>query len=127
MAAAREGRPRARHRPWRGRLYAACDEGALVEVGGVAGGVLRTWPLEGGPDATFFNSASGLAHVAIGKPGLVQTIDPCTGESTRIATALGAKTTALAPPDRLYVFSPVHRGALVLAEIGGSVSTRATS
>jgi DNA-binding beta-propeller fold protein YncE len=101
------------------RLYAACDGGALAEVEGVAGEVLTTWPLEGGPDATFFNPASGLVHVAIGKPGLVQTIDPRTGGVARTETAPGANTTALAPPDRLYVFSPVHRGALVLAESEG--------
>ena len=102
-----------------GRLYAACDEGALVEVDAGSGEVRGAWPLDGGPDATFFNPASGLVHVAIGKPGLVQTVDPRTGKVTRTATALGAKTTALAAPDRLYVFSPAHRGALVLAEEGG--------
>ena len=101
-----------------GRLYAACDEGGLVEVDAVAGEALRDWPLDGGPDATFFNPASGLVHVAIAKPGLVQTIDPRTGKVTRMATAVGAKTTALAVPDRLYVFSPAHRGALLLAENG---------
>jgi DNA-binding beta-propeller fold protein YncE len=101
-----------------GLLYVACDEGALVAIDAVSGEVRGTWPLDGGPDATFFNPASGLVHVAIGKPGLVHTIDPRSGEATRTVTALGAKTTALAPPDRLYVFSPVHRGALVLAERG---------
>jgi hypothetical protein len=99
-----------------GRLYAACDEGALLEIDDTSGEVRGTWPLDGGPDATFFNPASGLVHVAVGKPGLVQTINPRTGEASRIATAVGAKTTALAAPDRLYVFSPGHRGAIVLAE-----------
>ena len=102
-----------------GLLYVACDEGALVEVDAVSGEVRADWPLEGGPDATFFNATSGLVHVAIGKPGLIQTVNPRNGKRTRIATGLGAKTTALAAPDRLYVFSPVHRGALVLAESGG--------
>jgi DNA-binding beta-propeller fold protein YncE len=101
-----------------GVLYAACDEGALVAVDAVSGAVRNSWPLDGGPDATFFNPVSGLVHVAIAKPGLVQTIDPRTGEAWRLATAPGAKTTALAVPDRLYVFSPAHRGALVLAEVG---------
>lgn len=99
-----------------GLLYGACDEGVLVEVDAVLGEVRGTWPLDGGPDATFFNPASGLVHVAIGKPGLVQTIDPRTGESSRTATAAGAKTTSLVAPNRLYVFSPVHRGAVILAE-----------
>jgi hypothetical protein len=99
-----------------GLLYVACDGCALVEVDTVAGKVRREWPLAGGPDATFFNPTSGLVHVAIGDPGLVQSIDPRTGTSTQLMTALGAHTTALAAPDRLYVFSPAHRGALTLAE-----------
>jgi len=99
-----------------GLLYAACDEGALVEVDADSGAVRGTWPLEAGPDATFFNPASGLVHVAIAKPGLIQTINPRTGQITRTVTATGAKTTALAPPDRLYAFSPAHRCALVFAE-----------
>jgi hypothetical protein len=68
------------------------------------------------PDATFFNPASGLVHVAIGKPGLVQSINPRTGASTQFTTAAGAKTTALVPPDSLYVFSPMHLGVLALVE-----------
>jgi hypothetical protein len=95
-------------------LYVACDDGALVEVDARNGEVRQKWPLEGGPDATFFNPASGLVHVAIGDPGLVQTIDPRTGASSTIATARGAGTTALIAPDRLYVFSPSLGGILEL-------------
>jgi DNA-binding beta-propeller fold protein YncE len=98
------------------RLYVACDDGALVEVDTTTGRSGRQWPLDGGPDATFFNPASGLVHVAIAEPGLVQTIDPRTGTVSRIATAKAAKTTALAAPDRLYVISPAHGGVLELAE-----------
>jgi len=96
-------------------LYVACDDGALVEVDARTGGVRHEWPLDGAPDATFFNPPSGLVHVAIGDPGLVQTIDPRTGASSTIATAMGAKTTALVAPDRLYVLSPSHGGILELA------------
>jgi hypothetical protein len=99
-----------------GLLYVACDGGALVELDTLAGEVRGTWPLGGVPDATFFNPASGLVHVAIGNPGLIQSIDPRTSISARFTTALGAKTTALVVPDRLYVFSPSHRGVLTLAE-----------
>jgi DNA-binding beta-propeller fold protein YncE len=98
------------------RLYVACDAGGLIEMDAVTGGVLNEWQLVCAPDATFFNLASGLVHVAIGDPGLVQTIDPHTGTSTQFMTGRGAKTTALVAPDHLYVFSPSHRGALVLAE-----------
>jgi hypothetical protein len=52
--------------------------------------------------------------VAIEDPGLIQTVDPRTGASTQFITAVGAKTTALIEPDRLYVFSPLHRGVLDL-------------
>jgi len=98
------------------RLYVACDGGALVEVETLAGEVRREWPLSGVPDATFFNPISGLVHVAIGKPGLVESINPRTGACTQFTTASGAKTTALVPPDSLYVFSPTHHGILALVE-----------
>jgi DNA-binding beta-propeller fold protein YncE len=100
----------------RGRLYVACDDGALVEVDIGSGTASGQWAIAENPDVTFFNSATGLVHVAIGKPGLIQTIDPRTGASTRTITAAGAHTTALVAPDRLYVFSPSHRGALALMD-----------
>src|SRR5262249_17735350 len=100
-----------------GLLYVACDDGALVEVDAGSGKVRRTWPLPGIPDATFFTPANGLIHVAIAKPGLVQSTDPRSGVSAQVTTAAGAKTTALVPPECLYVFSPSHGGALVLAEV----------
>jgi hypothetical protein len=96
-------------------LYVACDDGALVEVDARTGRSVRQWPLDGGPDATFYNPSSGCVHVAIGKPGLVQTIDPRASTVTKIATAAGAGTTALVVPDRLYVLSPAHGGVLELA------------
>ncbi len=99
------------------RLYIACDDGALVKMDAEHGRVLSQWPLAGSPDATFFNPTSGLVHVAIEEPGLVQSIDPRTGFTTRFVTASGAKTTALVPPDRLYVFSASHTGALDLVEV----------
>jgi DNA-binding beta-propeller fold protein YncE len=98
------------------RLYVACDEAAVVEVDCDSGEVTHQWPIAGGPDATFFNPATGLVHVAIGEPGSVQSLDPRTGSLTQIATAPGAHTTAFAEPDRLYVFSSAKRGALVFAD-----------
>ena len=77
---------------------------------------MNKWPLAGAPDVTFFNPSTGLVHVAIGDPGIVQSIDPGTGTSKQIRTAAGAHTTALVPPDRLYVFSPAHGGILTLAD-----------
>ena len=100
----------------RGRLYAACDEGALAEIDSGSGEVTNVWPIAGPPDVTFFNPATGLVHVAIGDPGLIETIDPRSGSSTRTITGTGAHTTAIVVPDRLYVISPRHGGVLVLAD-----------
>lgn len=97
-----------------GLLYVPCDGGSLVEVDTQSGEMRRQWPLAGGPDATFFNPRSGLVHVAIGDPGLTQSVDPLTGTHGKIATAHGVTTTALIEPDRLYVFSPAHGGILDL-------------
>ena len=94
-------------------LYVACDDGALVEVDARTGSV-RQWPLDGGPDATFYTPSSGCVHVAIGKPGLVQTIDPRANTVSKLLTGVGAGTTALVVPDRLYVLSPAHGGVLEL-------------
>jgi hypothetical protein len=100
----------------RSRLYVACDAAALVEVDSGSGEVSNEWPLAGVPDVIFLNPTTGLVHVAIGKPGLVQSIDPRTGASTQTMTGAGAHTTAIVAPDRLYVFSPLHGGALALVD-----------
>jgi DNA-binding beta-propeller fold protein YncE len=73
--------------------------------------------LQGFPEAAGVVADEG--HVAIADPGLVQSIDPRTGGSAEVKTAIGAKTTALVPPDRLYVFSPAHGGVVVLGEEPG--------
>lgn len=96
------------------RLYVACDDSTLIEMSSTSGEVTNVWPIAGPPDVTFFNAASGLVHVAIGEPGLVETIDPRTGNGTRTVTGAGAHTTALVAPDRLYVISPAHGGILDL-------------
>ena len=100
----------------RGRIYVACDDAVLVEVDVGSGAVTNQWSIAGEPDVTFFNPATGLVHVAIGQPGLVQSIDPLTNARTQFVTGRGAHTTALAAPDCLYVFSPVHGAALALAD-----------
>ena len=100
----------------RGRLYVACDDATLVEMSSTSGEVTNVWPIGGPPDVTFFNPATGLVHVAIGEPGLVDSIDPRIGQTTRTVTGAGAHTTALVAPDRLYVISPAHGGILVLSD-----------
>ena len=81
----------------------------------VSGKMHNEWPLAGVPDATFFNPKSGLVHAAIADPGLIQSINPRTGASMQCTTAAGAKTTALVPPDHLFVFSSAGHGILDLA------------
>ena len=98
-----------------GRLYVACDDAVLVEVITSSGETSNEWPIAGVPDVTFFNPTTGIVHVAIGKPGLVQSIDPRSGASVQTMTGAGAHTTALVAPDRLYVFSPSHGGAIAFA------------
>lgn len=100
----------------RGRLYVACDENALVEIDSRSGAVENVWPIAGPPDVTFFNPATGRVHVAIGEPGVIETIDPRSGERVKTPTGHDAHTTALVVPDRLYVISPTHGGVLVLAD-----------
>ena len=84
----------------RGRLYVACDDNALVEIDSRSGTVENVWPIAGPPDVTFFNPATGRVHVAIGEPGVVETIDPRSGERVLTPTGHDAHTTALVVPDR---------------------------
>jgi hypothetical protein len=100
----------------RGRLYAACDDAELVEVDSSSGKVTNVWPIAGPPDVTFFNPQTGNVHVAIGEPGVVETINPVTGKRKQTITGADAHTSVLVPPDRLYVISPAHGGVLVLAD-----------
>jgi YVTN family beta-propeller protein len=99
-----------------GQLYVACDDSTLVEMSSTSGEVTNVWPIAGPPDVTFFNPATGLVHVAIGEPGLVETVDPRTGHGMQTMTGAGAHTTVLVPPDQLYVISPTHGGILVLSD-----------
>jgi len=73
-----------------GRLYAACDDATLVEMSSISGEVANVWPIAGPPDVTFFNPATGLVHVAIGEPGLVETFDPRTGHGMQTMTGADA-------------------------------------
>jgi hypothetical protein len=98
------------------RLYVACDDSTLVEMSSISGEVTNVWPIAGPPDVTFFNPATGLVHVAIGEPGLVETVDPRTGRGMQTMTGADAHTTVLVPPDQLYVISPAHGGILVLSD-----------
>jgi YVTN family beta-propeller protein len=98
------------------RLFVACDQGELISVSSENGSILGRWSLPGAPDATFSNPDSGLVHVAIGKPGVILSVNPDTGLTSSLTTESGAGTTALVRPDRLYVFLAKRAGALELRE-----------
>ena len=101
------------------RLFVACDAGKLIALSSEDGRILAQWALPGGPDATFFNPDSGLVHIAIGKPGVILSVNPNTGATSTLETEPGAGTTALVRPDRLYVFLAERGGALELIETRG--------
>ena len=98
------------------RLYVACDDAAVVEVDANSGEVTNQWPIAGAPDVTFFNPTTNTVHVAIGKPGLVQSIDLRTNTSAQTMTSPRAHTTAIVAPDTLYVFAPLPGEALVFQD-----------
>ena len=100
----------------RSLLYIACDDSTLIEMSSTSGEVTNVWPIAGPPDVTFFNPTTGLVHVAIGEPGLVETVDPRTGHGMQTITGTDAHTTVLVPPNQLYVISPTHGGILVLSD-----------
>ena len=97
----------------RGRLYVACDDSTLVEMSSTSGKSLMSGQSEARRMSRF---STPLVHVAIGEPGLVDSIDPRNGRSTRTMTGAGAHTTALVAPDQLYVISAAHGGVLVLSD-----------
>lgn len=98
------------------RLFVACDAGALIALSSENGVILGEWALPGVPDATFFNPDSGLVHVGVGKPGVVVSVNPQTNRTSSLATELGAGTSALARPNRVFVFLAERGGALELVE-----------
>jgi hypothetical protein len=88
----------------------------VVEVDSGSGKVTNQWPIAGAPDVTFFSPSNGLVHVAIGKPDLIQSIDPRTNASPQTMISPRVHTTAIVAPDTLYVFAPSHGEALVFQE-----------
>jgi hypothetical protein len=79
------------HRSPNALLYVACDSGSLAAVDALIGAARQAACRSTGRN--LLQSGKRPVHVAIADPGLVQSIDPHTGNSTRFDTALGAKTT----------------------------------
>ena len=104
----------------RGRLYAACDDGALVEMDIGSGEITNVWPIAGPPDVTFFNPSSGLVHVAIGEPGLIEVFETDGMRRVEVTrTEMGAHTLGFDQAHHMiYAFLPDSHRALVFHDRG---------
>jgi DNA-binding beta-propeller fold protein YncE len=90
------------------RAFVACDGGAVVELDLTTDRVLRSAPIPGVPDATWYNSQSACLYVALGQPGVLQVMDTDTlTEREAVVTEPGAGTTAFdVQRQQLFVFLP---------------------
>jgi len=99
----------------RGRLFCACDAGALVEIDIGSGDIARRADLAGAPDVIFFNPRRRHLYVAIGDPGLIEVFDTVALRRVdAVPTEKGAHTLAFdAASDTVYAFLPeTHRAAV---------------
>jgi DNA-binding beta-propeller fold protein YncE len=103
--------------PATGRLFCACDAGALLAIDAASGLVLANVPLSGAPDVIFLNQRTGHLYVAIGDPGVIDVIDIAAMRREEVVpTEPGAHTLALdRKRDKVYAFLPrSHRAAVFL-------------
>lgn len=101
--------------PATGRLYCACDDGALLAIDAASGRVLGQTALSGSPDVVFLHSGLGRLYVAIGDPGVIDVIDTRLMRVVQtIDTEAGAHTLAIdRKRGRVYAFLPeTHRAAV---------------
>jgi DNA-binding beta-propeller fold protein YncE len=102
----------------RNRAFVACDGGAVIVFNLASGEIHESIPIDGEPDAIWYNSSRARLYVAIGKPGLIGVIDTTALKVVEsISTEEGAHTTAFDPVrQRLYVFLPRTCQAAVYQE-----------
>lgn len=98
-----------------GRLFCACDGGALVILEARSGKIIHTADISGVPDVIFYNARLQHLYVAVGDPGVIDVFD--TQSMTRIETIpteRGAHTLAFdASQNKVYAFLPeAHRAAV---------------
>jgi DNA-binding beta-propeller fold protein YncE len=101
--------------PATGRLFCACDAGALFAIDAASGRVLGDVPLSGAPDVIFFNQRTGHLYVAIGDPGVIDVIGIAAMHREEVVpTEAGAHTLALdRKRNKVYAFLPrSHRAAV---------------
>jgi DNA-binding beta-propeller fold protein YncE len=103
-----------------GRLFCACDAGALFAIDAGSGRVLDKVPLSGAPDVIFLNPKLGHLYVAIGDPGVIDVIDIAAMRRKEVVeTEPGAHTLALdRKRNKLYAFLPRSHRAAVFVDAG---------
>jgi DNA-binding beta-propeller fold protein YncE len=91
-----------------GRGFVACDGKAVAVLDIDTGKEMATVPISGEPDAIWYNPRRSRLYCAIGKPGVIDTIDTLElVVDEQIVTEEGAHTTAFDwVRQRLYVFLP---------------------
>ncbi len=102
----------------RGLLHCACDGGAVVTVEVRSGHLVAQVPIAGAPDVVFFNARRDRLYVAIGDPGVLQSIDTTAGRVVEtITTGKGAKTFGFdAGREHVFAFLPATHAAAMFAE-----------
>ena len=103
----------------RGLLHCACDGGAAVTVEAASGRVVAQVPIAGSPDVVFYNPRRDRLYVAVGDPGVLQSIDVDAGRVVEtIPTGKGAKTFGFdADREHVFAFLPAVHAAAVFAEV----------
>ena len=88
----------------------------IVEVR--SGRVVAQVPIAGAPDVVFFNARRDRLYVAIGDPGVLQSIDTAAGRVVEtITTGKGAKTFGFdAEREHVFAFLPATHAGAVFAE-----------
>jgi DNA-binding beta-propeller fold protein YncE len=97
------------------RAFVACDDATLVVLDLAQDQEVANVPIDGEPDAIWFNAATQLLYVAIGQPGVIDVVD-CQRMllKERVTTEHGAHTTAFdGRRQLLYVFLPESGRAAV--------------
>lgn len=103
-----------------GRLFCACDDGALVVLDAGSGVELMRADLAGAPDVIFFNRDRRHLYVAVGDPGLVEVFETDRMQRVDVVrTEAGAHTLGFDPTHHtIYAFLPDSHRALVFQDRG---------
>jgi DNA-binding beta-propeller fold protein YncE len=103
-----------------GRLFCACDDGALVVLDAGSGVELMRTDLAGAPDVIFFNRDRRHLYVAVGDPGVVEVFETDRMQRVDVVrTEAGAHTLGFDQMHHtIYAFLPDSHRALVFHDRG---------